>query len=531
MARKDNIFDSNAMAPVESNRFDLSHDRKLTFNMGELIPSIRPLEVIPGDSFNFKMTNFLRFLPLVAPVMHRVRVKTELFFCPNRIVYDGWEGFITGTDNPPVAPPTITFDDVVEVGSIADYLGIPPGDYSDNEITVSALPFAAYFKIYDEWYRDQNLISEKFVPLVPGDNSANYLAKVSEKPLHRCWEHDYFTSCLPFSQQGSTEVSLPLTFQDDIPVTLEPAAGTQIIKLAAAGHGNAGGFTLRSENATPSVLEGHDGTNLVLDPNGTLSVDIQSDAATINDLREAWSLQAFLERSIRGGLRYIEQIFSHFHVKSSDSRLQRPELIGRATQNMTIGEVLATAQSNNDGATAEIAVGSMAGHGISVGDGMMNYYSEEHGWILGFISVIPDTAYQNGIDRSLTRFDRLDYYWPSFANLGEQAVKRKELQSVLATGFDPEADFGFIPRYSEMRYLPSSVAGQFRDSLAYWTLGRIFDEPDNPPGLNEEFVTCNPRFDIFAVTDPNVHHVIAQIMMDIQAVRKLPRYAVPSTLR
>jgi len=262
-----------------------------------------------------------------------------------------------------------------------------------------------------------------------------------------------------------------------------------------------------------------------------LGVDVQAEAASINDLREAFSLQAFLERSIRGGVRYVEQLLSMFNVRSSDQRLQRAEFIGRDVQTMTISEVLATAQSSDDAATAEINVGTMAGHGISVGgrDGLY-YKAEEHGFIIGIISVIPDTAYQNGIARQFSKVDRLDYPWPDFAHIGEQPVLLKEIQAVLGSTENPEQEFGYMPRYSEYRYEPSKVAGQFRSTLAYWTLARIFNDPDNPPALSEEFVECNPRLDIFAVTDQNVDHVIGQIINKVTVNRKLPRYGVPSTL-
>lgn len=524
MKRKDNIFTSTALSSVESNQFDLSHDKKFTCNMGELIP-VTCLEVLPGDSFNISYVNFLRFLPLIAPVMHRVRVMTEYFFVPNRIIYGGWEGFITGTDNPPLAAPRVTLDDVINPGTLADYLGVPPGDYSDVEIDISPLQVAAYYKIYDDWYRDQNLIGEKYVDMVPGDNIA-YLTLLNSAPLRRAWEHDYFTSCLPTTQQG-TEVEIPLTSQSDIPVEMDPS-GVPWAVAQVSGAPMSGPAALSSA-ATSNLVAA--GTGAILDPKGNLTVDINAGAASINDLRRAFSLQAFLERSLRGGLRYIEQIWSHFQVKSSDARLMRPEFLGRSVQNMTIGEVLATAQSSNDGSTAEVAVGTMAGHGISTGgSGGIHYTAEEHGFIIGIMSVIPDTAYQDGISRQFTRFDRLDYAFPEFAHIGEQAVLRKEIHAVNALGFPADAIFGYVPRYAEYRYHPSQVAGDFRDTLAYWTLARRFDEPDNPPALTEEFIECNPRTDIFAVIDPNIDHVIAQVINNITVRRKLPRYGVPSSL-
>lgn len=524
MKRKDNVFASTAMQSVESNQFDLSHDKKFTCNMGELVP-VLCMEVLPGDKFSMSAVNMLRFLPLIAPVMHKVKVITETFFVPIRILYGGWEGFITGTDS--LTCPYVRLDDVVPKGSLADYLGIPAGDYADVTVRVSPFQAAAYLKIYDDWYRDQNLIPEQYHDMIPGDNSSTYAAEYIGEVRKRAWEHDYFTSCLPTTQQG-TEVSIPITTQTGIPVELDPSGVPFKVKQVSGANMN-GPAALSSAAGTSDLVAA--GTGAILDPEGNLVVDIAAGAASINDLRRAFSLQSFLERSIRGGLRYIEQIYSHFQVKSSDARLQRPEMIGRSVQNMTIGEVLATAQSSNDGATAEIPVGSMAGHGISVGgsDGM-SYYAEEHGFIMTMISIVPDTAYQDGLAKSFTRFDRLDYAFPEFAHIGEQPVLIKELRAAVSTGVDPDAVFGYLPRYSEYRYHPSMVAGDFRDSLAYWTLARIFDNPAVPPALNQQFIECSPRLDIFAVTDPDVDHVIGQIFNKITVSRKLPRYGVPSSI-
>lgn len=519
--RKDNVFTESALGAVESSRFDLSHEKKFTFNMGELIP-VCCMECLPGDDFSLSYVNLIRFAPMIAPVMHKVRVKTEYFFVPNRILFDGWEDFITGVGTP-VAAPYITLNSSVVEGTILDYLGIPPGQYTDAPLRISPLQMAAYYKIYDDWYRDQNLQTEQYIDVVPGDNQTGYGPHIGDTPLLRAWEHDYFTSALPTSQQGA-DVEIPLTFQDNIPVT-------------TVNSGNQSGAFRRSDTnaiivsgavtATASALN-VGGIPAYYDDGATMVVDVQSDAASINDLREAWSLQAFLERTIRGGQRYIEQIFAHFKEKSSDARLQRPELIGRNVQNLTIGEVLATAQNTDDG----IAVGSLAGHGISVGGSdTMHYHCEEHGFIIGLISVVPDTSYQDGLHRQFTRFDRLDYAWPSFAHIGEQEIRNKEIMchDIDALIYDPEGTFGYIPRYSEYRYIPSSVAGDFRSTLAFWTLGRRFDG-SSPPELNHEFIRCFPNTDIFAVVSEADDHIYAQVINDFSAVRKLPRYGVPSTL-
>jgi len=523
MKRSSNVFTEGSEITPDSSTFDLSHEVKLSLQMGKLYP-VCCMEAVPGDKFDLDYVNMMRLAPLISPVMHRIRIHTEYFFVPNRIIFEGWEDFITGVGSIE-APYVLADGSDFEVGTLADYLGIPVGDYSAVPINISPLQAAAYYKIYDDWYRDQNQISEKFVPVVPGNNTTPYYAKMSAAPLKRAWEHDYFTSALPTSQQG-TDVELPLVV-GTVPVTLaDPLPGLSFKVLQTDGSDMSGPVNLQS--STTSHLDAG-GEDAILDPRGNLEVDIMAEAATINDLREAFSLQAFLEKSIRGGLRYIEQIWSHFRVKSSDARLQRAEMIGRSTQNMVISEVLATAQSNNDGATAEIAVGSMAGHGVSVGGSeRVSFYAEEHGFVIGIVSVLPDTAYQDGLHKSFTRFDRLDYLWPEFANLGEMGIKNKEVKAILQVAEDPDGIWGYVPQYSDYRFMNSRVAGEFRTNLDFWHMGRIFA---SLPGLNSDFIEADPTTRIFAVEGENSDHIYAQIINRVLVNRKLPRYGIPSTLR
>jgi len=229
--------------------------------------------------------------------------------------------------------------------------------------------------------------------------------------------------------------------------------------------------------------------------------------------------QEWFEKNARGGTRYIESILSHFGVRSSDARLQRPEYIGGDYQNMVISEVLSTAENTD----ASIPVGQMAGHGISVGGGKhFSYRAEEHGVIIGLISVVPDTAYQQGAHRKFTRFDRLDYPWPVFGNLGEQEVLNKELKWDHAT---PNGVFGYNPRYSEMKFANSRVAGEMKSTLTFWHLGRIFA---TDPSLNNTFIQCNPSTRIFAVTDDEEDHIVAHCFINARVNRKLQRYGIPS---
>jgi len=382
--------------------------------------------------------------------------------------------------------------------------------------------------VHDEFYKQQFVEPMQMLDIVPGDNTTAWLAYVLAPPLKAAWEKDYFTTCMPTPQDGATGVQIPLTFQDDIPVEFNPSSGFKQVVVNPVTGAQLGidSPLQQSSGPSPYVSSLHlQSTPAAIDPNGTLVVDVQSDAALITDLRRAFRLQEFLEKVITGGKRYIETLMTIFGVKSSDARLQRPEYIFGNTSNVVVGEVLATTQD----ATASQSLGSMGGHALSVsGSDSRSYRAEEHGWILSLCVIRPDTSYQDGIARHFSRLNPLDYAVPDFALIGEQTVLRKELQSALGVGVDPDAVFGYQKRYAEYMYQPSRVAGQMRTSLAYWHDGRILDNPAAPPALNEQFIKCNPRLDIFAVTDDEEDNVIIQTMNHVSVSRKLPRYAIPT---
>lgn len=524
-----NIFNSIALPLVKTNRFDLSHDVKLSFQMGELVPTCA-MECLPGDVFEISTENMLRFAPLISPVMHKVRVTTHYFFVPNRILWPEWDRWITGDFDIEAPYLRIGADEdftEIEEGSVCDYLGYPVGSNfgggpgSGQYLQISPLPMSAYMKIYDEYYRDQNIQNEVWEPLVAGNCSGTSVVSCLDGGLFtRAWQHDYFTSALPYAQKGDS-VQLPLIDQGTVPVTptidgtfpiaVNPSTGNII---SAAGEpvlqSGSGGFSL-------------DGEQLAIDPAGSLEVDIQADAVDINTVRRAFKLQEWLERNARGGTRYVENILAHFGVKSSDARLQRPEYLGGSKQNMVISEVLATAQSTGDG----VAVGTMAGHGISVGGGnSFRYKCEEHGWIIGIINVQPDTAYYQGLHRSFSRFDRLDYAWPTFANIGEQEVLNQEIYANV-TNTQKSGTFGYVPRYAEYKFANSRVAGEMRSTLDFWHLARKFN---NLPTLSSQFIYVRPEEveRIFAVTDPESDHIYAHVFNNIKAIRKLPKFGIPT---
>lgn len=516
------VFTDLPQTRVGSNMFDLSHSVKQSFKMGTLTPHLA-LEVVPGDKIRIKPETLIRFSPLLAPSMVDVKVTQHYFFVPYRLIWENFTEWITGNVEAEAPYLQSIESQPVTEGSILDYLGVPPGlgygAYDNSKL--SALPYYAYYFIWYNYYRDQNL--QDTYTWSPAVDGPNYVS-LNAEPYPRAWNHDYFTSCLPWPQKGDS-VQIPLFDDGRLDVQYDNTNHATIINRTT-GNPLTGSANPLYSNAS-GLFVTQSATPIGFDPSGSLYVAPADEASTINSLRRAIKLQEWLELNARGGTRYIENIMAHFGVASSDKRLQRPEYIGGAKSQMVISEVLSTAETTNDSLLTP--VGKMAGHGINATSGnSMDFFVEEHGIIMGIINVQPSSGYFQGIERMWKRETPLDYYWPSFANIGEQAVLNQEIYFKGIPGTNEGEDyatFGYIPRYSEYKYKNNRIAGEMRSSLLYWHLDREFE---TAPALNEEFIQCRPSKRIFAVEDENVDEIYAHIYHDIKAIRKMPKYGIPT---
>ena len=498
---------------MKRNLFSLSHKVNLSCDQGELVP-IGLVEVLPGDIFRHGTSLLIRLSPLLAPVFSQMNVTVFQFFVPTRIVWDDFENFITGGpdgDDATVAP-TITFASGVAVGSLADYLGLPPG-FSPLP-PVSAIPFRMYAKIFNEWIRDEDLDTELVVSTGNGNDTTTSTALQNIR-----WEKDYFTQARPFEQKGPA-VTIPVAGM--APVTtgaghLTGAQSAMTMREAAAGNRPAT-LPMYTTATTGAVMNrssaaGADGAALYPD---NLYANLSAvTGIPVTELRLANALQRFMELSSHRGSRYVEYLLSRFGVRSSDARLQRPELLSRSKQVVQISEVLATAE----GTSTE--VGDLKGHGI--GTMRSNRYMrmfEEHGYVMTLMAVQPKTMYTQGIHRTWSRTDKYDYFQPEVQFIGDQEILNKEIYAGAA---QPNGTFGWTPRFDEYRGMFNRIAGEFRQpALDFWHQARIFS---SEPALNAAFVTSNPTERIFAVPGQDVLYLT--VNHSLQARRVLSAKGTP----
>lgn len=539
---------------ISRSRFDRSSTVKTSFNVGDLVPFYID-EVLPGDTFDVSCAKVVRMQPMITPPMDDLFLDTYFFFVPNRLVWDHWTNLMGENDStswyPTVeynVPQLLAPSEGWNIGTIADYFGIPTGV---GGISVSALPFRAYVKIINDWFRDENLVD----PAVLTTGDANMTGSNSDglqfyegggKPFVAAKYHDYFTSCLPSPQKGQpvtipvSSISVPI----DVPVTASatitvPSSGASAMVLQNAPMlQNSNGY-LTFAGSTPSIKQTPD-----VDPVLTISatdepltpVNLRAIgnavgnglATSINELRMAFQLQKLLERDARGGTRYIEMIKSHFGVTSPDARLQRSEYLGGNRVRININQIVQQSATSQGSTPQGNPVGLSVTHDNA--DSFTRSFTE-HGFIIGLMVARYPHTYQQGIERFWSRKTRFDYYFPVFANIGEQPVLNKE---IYATGLaSDDKAFGYQEAWADYRYKPSRVSGEMRSaastSLDVW---HFADDYNELPTLSPDWIKENKsNVDrVLAITSKVSNQLWADIVISNRTSRPMPLYSVPGLI-
>lgn len=546
MNRNTRSFDSNPVnLDISRSTFNRNHSVKTSFNVGDVIPFMVD-EVLPGDTFNVNTAKVVRLQTLLAPIMDNLYLDTYYFFVPNRIIWEHWKQFngentasawipATEYEVPQITAPVGGWS----VGTIADYFGIPTGIAN---LSVNALPFRAYAMIMDEWFRDQNVQQPLNIPVndttVIGVNTANFVTDVVKggKPFIASKYRDYFTSCLPAPQKGP-DVGIGLTGNANVWGTgkaLSLFDGAAVAGMAVGSDGNLKMYhnSYNQNTGTPvsgTISTANKAVGVMFPgsyPSG-LYADMESvSAISINSLRMAFAIQKLYEKDARGGSRYIEIIKAHFGVTSPDSRMQRPEYLGGNRIPININQVV---QMSETGTTP---MGDVSAYSLTT-DSNSDFTKSftEHGFVIGLMVARYDHTYQQGLERFWSRKDRLDYYWPVFANIGEQAVKNKEIYAQ-GTSEDDQV-FGYQEAWADYRYKPSRVTGEMRStyatSLDVWHLG---DEYSTLPTLSDTWIREDKAIvdRVLAVQSSDSNQLFADLYIQNKTTRPMPIHSIPGLI-